>query len=59
MSPRVTDQGVRAVSASAAQDPFDLDISVVVSGGTVKASTASDGGCAATCGSSACISSGS
>ncbi|MBU6531820.1 FxLD family lantipeptide [Streptomyces ambofaciens] len=54
MTPRVTDQRVRTVSASAAQDPFDLNISVIESGGTV----ASDGGCGSTCGN-ACISSGS
>ncbi|MEV4907059.1 FxLD family lanthipeptide [Streptomyces albidoflavus] len=59
MAPRAIDQHARTVPASAAQGPFDLDISVVVSGGTVEASTASDGGCAATCGSSACVSSGS
>ena len=58
MTPRVTDQRARTTSASAAQDPFDLDISVIESGGTVGASTASDGGCGSTCGN-ACISSGS
>ncbi|BDM67512.1 hypothetical protein HEK616_09990 [Streptomyces nigrescens] len=58
MTPRVTDQHTTA-SVPAAQDPFDLDISVVESGGTVAASAASDGGCAATCGGNACVSSGS
>ncbi|MEV5605532.1 FxLD family lanthipeptide [Streptomyces sp. NPDC052299] len=59
MAPRASDQSAKTVPAFAAQDPFDLDISVVVSGGTVTASAASAGGCAATCGSSACVSSGS
>lgn len=59
MTPRVTDRGMRTASASAAQDPFDLDISVIESGGTVGASIASDGGCGSTCGGNACISSGS
>ncbi|MDX3370262.1 FxLD family lanthipeptide [Streptomyces sp. ME02-6987-2C] len=59
MTPRVTDQRVRTVSASAAQDPFDLDISVIESGATVGLSIASDGGCGSTCGGNACISSGS
>lgn len=58
MTPRVTDQRVRTASASAAQDPFDLNISVIESGGTVGASIASDGGCDSTRGS-VCISSGS
>ncbi|MFB6940778.1 FxLD family lanthipeptide [Streptomyces sp. NPDC060286] len=38
-------------------DEFDLDISVVESGGTAAASVASDGGCGSTCGTS-CVSSG-
>ncbi|CAL9639266.1 hypothetical protein SUDANB9_06262 [Streptomyces sp. enrichment culture] len=59
MTPRVTDQGMRTASASAAQDPFDLDISVIETGGTVGASITSDGGCGSTCGGTACISSGS
>ncbi|MER8226116.1 FxLD family lanthipeptide [Streptomyces sp. NPDC094143] len=58
MTPRVIDQRVRAASASCAQDPFDLDISVIDPGGTVGASSASDDGCGSTCGS-VCISSGS
>ncbi|MCV2460669.1 FxLD family lanthipeptide [Streptomyces sp. ICN988] len=59
MIPKVTDQRARTVSASAAQDPFDLDISVIESGGTVGVSISSDGGCGSTCGGNACISSGS
>ncbi|MGV9553324.1 FxLD family lanthipeptide [Streptomyces ardesiacus] len=59
MTPRVTDQGMRTASASAAQDPFDLDISVIESGGTDGASIASDGDYGSTCGGNACISSGS
>ncbi|KKD13929.1 FxLD family lanthipeptide [Streptomyces anthocyanicus] len=59
MTPKVTDQRVRTASASAAQDPFDLGISVIESGGTVGASIASDGGFGSTCGDNACISSGS
>ncbi|APY85467.1 FxLD family lanthipeptide [Streptomyces alfalfae] len=59
MTPRVTYQRVRTASASAAPDPFDLDISVIESRGTVGASIASDGGCGSTCGGNACISSGS
>ncbi|MFD6033696.1 FxLD family lanthipeptide [Streptomyces griseoincarnatus] len=59
MTPRVTDQRTRTASVSAAQDPFDLYISVIESGGTVGASVASDGGCGSTCGGNTCISSGS
>ncbi|MFF7543319.1 FxLD family lanthipeptide [Streptomyces canus] len=39
-------------------DPFDLDVTVVESGQLVGTVAASDGGCQATCGSGACISSG-
>ncbi|MEU0684830.1 MULTISPECIES: FxLD family lanthipeptide [Streptomyces] len=59
MTPRVTDQRTATASVAAAHDPFDLDISVIESGGTVGASVASDGGCGSTCGGNACISSGS
>ncbi|MFJ8953513.1 FxLD family lanthipeptide [Streptomyces sp. NPDC102381] len=53
MAPRVTDQRVRTTSA--AQDPFDLDISVIESGATAGVVAASEGGCAASCGN-ACAS---
>ncbi|MGD6751954.1 FxLD family lanthipeptide [Streptomyces sp. BH105] len=56
MSHRVTDQLVRSAPASAAQDPFDLDITVIESGGTAGVVAASEGGCAASCGN-ACVSS--
>ncbi|MFD5659537.1 MULTISPECIES: FxLD family lanthipeptide [Streptomyces] len=39
-------------------DEFDLDISVVESGGTAVARVASDGGCGSTC-TGSCVSSGS
>ncbi|MFF8855765.1 FxLD family lanthipeptide [Streptomyces althioticus] len=58
MVSKVTEQRARTASASVAQDPFDLDISVIESGGTVEASIASDGGCGSTCGT-VCVSSGS
>ncbi|MFD4986463.1 FxLD family lanthipeptide [Streptomyces sp. NPDC058374] len=43
-------------AGNAGQDPFDLDISVIESGGTAGVTTASEGGCAASCGN-ACASS--
>ncbi|WP_442737936.1 FxLD family lanthipeptide [Streptomyces pseudogriseolus] len=56
MTPKLVDQGAKAASASAAQDPFDLDVSVIESGGTAGVVAASEGGCAASCGN-ACASS--
>ncbi|MFD5163662.1 FxLD family lanthipeptide [Streptomyces hawaiiensis] len=53
-----TAQRARTTPASAAQDPFNLNISVTESGGTVEAGIASDGGCGSTCGT-VCVSSGS
>ncbi|MFI8174052.1 FxLD family lanthipeptide [Streptomyces microflavus] len=59
MTPRVTEQLASTAVAKAGQDPFDLDITVIESGGMVVTSIASDGGCGSTCGGNACISSGS
>lgn len=41
-----------------AEDGFDLDVTVIQSGPQVTALAASEGGCKATCGSDACVSSG-
>ncbi|MFF2213412.1 FxLD family lanthipeptide [Streptomyces antibioticus] len=59
MTSRVTDQRARTAPSSLAQDPFDLDISVLESGdGQATLINLTDDGCAATCGS-VCVSSGS
>ncbi|MFE0130170.1 FxLD family lanthipeptide [Streptomyces sp. NPDC059037] len=55
MSPNGMDIRTQEVSAAPRQDPFDLDISVIESGGATGAVSASDGGCAASCGN-ACAS---
>lgn len=54
MAPRVIDQSTTA-PVSVAQDPFDLDISVIKSSGAVEPVLATDGGCGASCGN-ACAS---
>lgn len=59
MTTRVTEQRTKTAPGSAQQDSFDLDISVIESGGTAGMSVASDGGCGSSCGGNACISSGS
>ncbi|MCX2969408.1 MULTISPECIES: FxLD family lanthipeptide [Streptomyces] len=58
MTPRVTDQRARSAPTSVAQDPFDLDISVVESGAPSRWVINSDGGCGLSRGN-ACASSGS
>ncbi|WP_327436058.1 FxLD family lanthipeptide [Streptomyces sp. NBC_01201] len=55
----MTEQLASTAAAKAGQDPFDLDVTVIESGGMVVTSIASDGGCGSTCGGNAFISSGS
>ncbi|WP_328580438.1 FxLD family lanthipeptide [Streptomyces sp. NBC_00370] len=59
MTPRVTEQLASTTVAKARQDPFDLDITIIESGGMLVTSIASDGGCGSTCGGNTCISNGS
>ncbi|GAU70597.1 hypothetical protein SSP35_20_00930 [Streptomyces sp. NBRC 110611] len=55
MAPITKECRPQPVRAATPQDPFDLDVSVIESGGTVGAVAAYDGGCMATCGN-ACVS---
>ncbi|MEU1015348.1 FxLD family lanthipeptide [Streptomyces sp. NPDC005898] len=57
MPNNLKEAGPQTAPAARSQDPFDLDISVIESGGAVSLTAASEGGCAATCGN-ACVSSG-
>ncbi|MFJ2247481.1 FxLD family lanthipeptide [Streptomyces sp. NPDC094461] len=51
----MTETRTQTGAVVSAQDPFDLDISVIESVGTTGAVAASDGGCQASCGN-ACVS---
>ncbi|MFG3213853.1 FxLD family lanthipeptide [Streptomyces tendae] len=55
MSTKVNDPLPSTAAARVGQDPFDLDVSVIESGGTAGVTAASAGGCAASCGN-ACAS---
>ncbi|WP_399932217.1 FxLD family lanthipeptide [Streptomyces kanamyceticus] len=58
MPKSLKEAGAQTAPAARLQDPLDLNISVIESGGAVSLTVASDGGCAASCGGNACISSG-